>query len=116
MKYCPECKQVFGEEVERCPKCGGDLVLQTDKFRDIEFVELTDVEGPFKANLIMDVLEDNEIEAYLYSEPVHIYPIPGEGIQYTIYVNKEKVDQARSLIEDIEKMEEMEPFPDDETT
>ncbi|MGB9599392.1 MAG: putative signal transducing protein [Myxococcota bacterium] len=116
MKFCPECRMAYKDEIESCPDCNVPLVSGLEEFENIEFVELVDVEGPFKANLITDVLKDNQIECYLYSEPVHIYPIPGEGIQYTIYVNRDKLEQARSLLEDIEKGEEMEPLPDDEST
>ncbi|MCX7944830.1 MAG: DUF2007 domain-containing protein [Deltaproteobacteria bacterium] len=116
MKFCPECKNAFNEDIEKCPNCKEILVDKLDEHQDIEFVELCDIEDPFKANLIIDVLEDNNIESYLYSEPVHIYPIPGEGIQFTVYVNKEKIDHAKSLLEDIERSENMEPLPDDEST
>jgi hypothetical protein len=116
MKFCPECRQAYKDEIKTCPECQVDLVDRLEEFSEIEFVELTDVEGIFKANLIKDVLEDNDIECYLYSEPVHIYPVPGEGIQYTIYVNRDKLEQARSLLEDVERSENMEPLPDDETT
>ncbi len=116
MKFCPECKQAFSDDIQQCPQCKIALSERPDEFKDIEFVELCDVEGPFKANLIIDVLEENGIECYLYSEPVHIYPIPGEGIQFTVYVNEKRLEQAKSLLEDIEKSEDMEPFPDDEST
>lgn len=116
MKFCPDCRNAYKDEIEKCPDCGTPLVESLEGFEDIEFVELCDVEGPFKANLIIDVLEDNGIECYLYSDPVHIYPIPGEGIQFTVYVNKAKIEQAKSLLEDIEKSEEMEPLPDEEST
>ncbi len=116
MKFCPDCRSAYKDEIEKCPDCGTALVEKLEEFENIEFAELCDVEGPFKANLIVDVLEDNDIECYLYSEPVHIYPIPGEGIQFTVYVNREKLEQAKSLLEDIEKSEEMEPLPDDEST
>ncbi|GEM_PF-753518 len=116
MKFCTQCRQAYNDDVEICPQCNIPLADKSEEFKDIEFVELCDVDGPFKANLIMDVLEDNGIEGYLYSETVHIYPIPGEGIQFTIYVNKEKIEEANKLIEDVEKSEEMEPFPDDEST
>jgi len=116
MKFCPECRQAYKDDIQTCPDCKVELVEKLEEFSDIEFVDLTDVEGIFKANLIRDVLEDNDIECYLYSEPVHIFPVPGEGIQYTIYVNKEKAEQAKSLLDDIEKSEDMEPLPDDEST
>lgn len=116
MKFCPECRNAFKDEIEKCPDCNVSLVEKLEEFENVEFVELCDVDGPFKANLIADVLEDNQIEYYLYTDVVHIYPIPGEGIQYTVYVNKEKLEQAKSLLEDIEKSEEMEPLPDDEST
>ncbi len=116
MKFCPDCRQAYRDEIKTCPDCNVELVEKITEYQDLEFVELTDVDGPFKAELITDVLADNDIECYLYTDTVHIYPVPGEGIQYTVYVNKEKVDQAKALLEDIEKGEQMEPLPDDEST
>ncbi len=116
MKFCPECRQAFKDEIERCSECDTALVDKIEEFADVEFEGLCKYNDPFKANLIIDVFKDNGIESYLYFEPVHIYPIPGEGIQFTVYVNKEKLEEAKKLLEDIEKTEDMEPLPDEETT
>lgn len=116
MRFCPDCRQAYRDEIERCPECNLELVASLVDYKDIEFVELTDVDGPFQAELILDVMKDNDIECYLYTDTVHIYPVPGEGIQYTIFINKEKIEQAKSLLVDIEKGEQMEPLPGDEST
>jgi hypothetical protein len=69
---------------------------------ELKWAKLTEVYGRMDADLIESYLEANGVDVELFQEAVghHIYPTTMDGLaKVQIFVAKENLDEALSLIE-----------------
>lgn len=99
--FCPKCKCEYVEGIKVCSDCGVELVeaLPEEESEELEFVEFEPV---FSTNnigdiaLIKSLLKSENIRYYINGEQISL--IHG-GIFMDVYVDKNKVQEARELLD-----------------
>jgi len=107
--FCPVCLYEYKEGIKKCPDCGAKLVdkLPEDQGQpQLETVELIDVDNDAEAEYIRSVLMDNGIYSFirsnmLPSSRLAFFSEKQKGIG-TIIINKEDLEKARKILEDLE--------------
>ncbi|MCF7804112.1 MAG: DUF2007 domain-containing protein [Candidatus Marinimicrobia bacterium] len=106
MKYCHSCRYEFKDEVDECPDCGVELSTEPpapDKYKEVEWVELYQVNGTMYAEMIKEVLDNAEIPNYLsFDFMSSAYLLRGANLVGTsgkLFVPKDFKDEALDVIE-----------------
>ncbi len=115
MPWCPNCKTEYREGFNKCSDCESDLVDEIDTKIDTEdIVESTfsDIDWEY-LDIFVDEQEANMIESFLNSDSINTWKkYPGFSdiskivggmtrLGIAIYVPRERLDDARLIVEDI---------------
>lgn len=115
MPWCPNCKTEYREGFYKCSDCESDLVDEIDTKIDTEDnVESTfsDIDWEY-LDIFVDEQEANMIESFLNSDNINTWKkYPGFSdiskivggmtkLGIAIYVPRERLDDARLIVEDI---------------
>ena len=123
MKYCPNCKSEYEEQIEQCYDCNIKLIseseyLQMEDSEDAEHKELDKLykvctlENPFEADLVSDALEKEGITFIVREYKDTAY----NGLFMTqlgwgaIFVTHAHVKKTKMIIDEIKKNIEEEKF------
>ncbi len=103
--FCPVCESEYEEGVRNCPDDGSDLVERLtpeNTLRDhseARFVPLHNIGSPAEAEMVVDILQQNEIRAAVQSgghdalSPLLSSASPGA----VVLVDERDFDRAREL-------------------
>jgi len=117
MKYCHNCRYEFVDDVDECPDCG--IPLQETppgprEYKEVEWVALRDLSSPIYAEMIKEVLDQNNIPNYLsfdfLSSTFILRGASLVGESGKLYVPKDYEEQATEILDSM-----MDEIDDDET-
>lgn len=99
--FCPKCKREYEEGIKVCSDCGVELVEELpgeddEKFEFIEFEPVFSTNNIGDIALIKSLLKSENIRYYINGEQISL--IHG-GIFMDVYVDKNKKEEARELLE-----------------
>jgi hypothetical protein len=119
MKYCPRCKQAFGNEVTECPHDKVALVkelpFQAVPADDVTWVEIASTGTEDEAKLLQGFLEAEGIPAQIENTEAHVLPTTfGSLGDIRIYVSAQDEERALRLRQHREK--QWEKLGDDDDT
>lgn len=112
MRWCPECRSEWVEDVDRCPGCGAPTQtpqeLQALKSRAEEsaqerFVSLGTVDGPIEENLVAEIFTQEGIPHFIRNrglDNVGMMLIGQEGWA-RIFVAESSEAQAQEILDAI---------------
>ena len=106
MPFCPNCHWEYIEGTKACSDCGSSLVdeLHVEKFpEDIETAECYIADDEIEAEIVKDILHQNNIHCLLtsqYSHLVHPFSHIGASGQVAILVPSHLHDEALQIIKD----------------
>jgi hypothetical protein len=103
MPFCPECEAEYEDGVETCTDCGVPLVadLPADETPDTaegEPVALRNFSNAAEASLVRDLLEENDIRAFVSGGDFTVAPSSFLG-EIVLMVDERDVDRATALYE-----------------
>jgi uncharacterized OB-fold protein len=67
MGFCPSCRVEYLPEVTKCPDCGSKIVDELPDLPDVKWVALPELPGVVFAQMVVEVLEQEDIPAYIQS-------------------------------------------------
>lgn len=106
---CPKCEIEYLDDIKVCVECGTPLVTIEDfelnlvNYKDWD-VAFTTAEN-FEAEMIKANLEGAGIESIILSQKDINFPSPGDLSIIKVLVKKEDLEDAESIINDINKDE-----------
>ncbi|MFQ6615779.1 MAG: DUF2007 domain-containing protein [Fidelibacterota bacterium] len=106
--FCPECESEYKEGITVCPDCRTTLIPElpaSETPKEIRWVPLKELSSQIEAEMVKESLDDEGIPSYLKADFLTTtYGIRGlslAGSRATLYVPEDRVEQARSIVEDI---------------
>jgi hypothetical protein len=105
--YCPKCKYEYKDEIKKCPDCGAELVEALpgpEPVKEFDTTVLTRVNSEMDGLILIDLLEEAGIECFLRDfTNVMKVSLGKDGAWGDIVVNKEKLAEAKKILEDFNK-------------
>jgi len=106
MKVCPNCGAEYEDSVQVCSDCNVELVSKEEleslesKYSDWE--EVFSSPQQYEAEMVKTNLESAGIEAIVFDKKDSSFPLGGELGEIKVYVPKDKVEEAKTIIEKLE--------------
>ncbi|MCR4416876.1 MAG: DUF2007 domain-containing protein [Ignavibacteria bacterium] len=110
MKICPNCASEYEDSVNICSDCNVELVSKEEyeklesKYSDWE--EVFSSPQHYEAEMVKTNLESAGIEAMIFDQKDSSFPLGGELGEIKVFVPKDKVEDARLIIEKLESQTE----------
>lgn len=126
MKYCPNCRAEYHDDVVECRDCRVPLVdelpeVVQEEWQHIEPVVVHTSAAVIDAELIVGTLRANDVRAFAAGTGAEVWTgagqigqmtrIPGPLNEIRIMVHPDDVERAREILEEVEQ-----PIADPETT
>ncbi|MFQ6675289.1 MAG: DUF2007 domain-containing protein [Fidelibacterota bacterium] len=106
--FCPECQSEYQEGISVCPDCRVTLIPElppVEPPEEIRWVALKELSSQVEAEMVKESLENEGIMSYLKADFLTTtYGIRGlslTGSRATLYVPEDRLEEARSIVEDI---------------
>jgi hypothetical protein len=99
-RYCPTCLSEFGDEVGICPTHHEHLLKKRPESVKV-LVELFAASNIMEAERIVDILANHHILARESTNAIS--QLPANDAHFVVCVEKEKIAQAKKLIEQAQK-------------
>ena len=101
MPFCPECQAEYEEGVESCTDCGVALVAElppdeTPDVSDGEPVPFRNFSNAAEANMVKDLLEENDIRAYVSGGEFTVAPSSFSD-EIVLMVDERDLERATAL-------------------
>lgn len=101
MPFCPQCEAEYEAGVDACTDCGVALVAalppdETPDTADGEPVALRNFANAAEASLVRDLLEENDIRAYVSGGDFTVAPSMFSG-EIVLMVDERDLDRATAL-------------------
>jgi len=104
MPFCPKCKYEFESDIKKCPDCGTTLVPQLPEEHEVEvkWVLLKKLSSPVQAEMIKEILADNNIQSFIKSDLIHdtfaTHGTSMAGSYAKLYVAENKQKAAQRIV------------------
>jgi len=112
MKVCPNCKAEYEDTVQICSDCNVELISSEElenvelKYSDWEVVFSSPQQ--YEAEMVKTNLESAGIEAIVFDKKDSSFPLGGELGEFKVYVPKDRVEEAKMIIEKLENQSDEE--------
>lgn len=111
--YCPNCKTEYKKGIIKCKDCGETLVekleVELEELTAMNAVKIVSVDNTVNANLVLNLLRNNEIPCYAKDNGIGSYMNIYMGYSIfgkEIYVDKSDYEHAIEVLKVIEPKEE----------
>lgn len=124
--FCPECQAEYREGITRCVDCEVELVdrLPDVTHPDRDFVPVFESADPALLPLVESLLDLAEIPYMIQGREAHgLLPLGpantgvslgGKGLAATVHVDRDRLPEARELLEKLQPAADGDPTDDDD--
>lgn len=106
MKYCPNCRAEYLEEIKICADCDVELVdslIEAEEITESDLTLIYQCDQLYKAQLIKANLESANIESFILSQKDSNYPSVGDLAIIKLFVKNEDAETALEFINNSEQ-------------